>query len=91
MHVPEDAGMCSSFPPSSSLILPATASSTFLELIKYLYMYYTQCVLFLGPVNKPGYVILMGTPMQYSTLNYQLPAGSTIGFTTSLTHSNIYL
>ena len=91
MHVPEDAGMCSSFPPSSSLLLTATASSTFLELIKYLYMYYTQCVLFLGPVNKPGYVILMGTPTQYSTLNYQLPAGSTIGFMTSLTHSNIYL
>ena len=91
MHVPEDAGMCSSFPPSSSLIHPATASSTFLELIKYLYMYYTQCVLSLGPVNKPGYVILMGTPTQYSTLNYQLPAGSTIGFMTYLPHSNIHL
>lgn len=87
--VPEGGGMCSSSPPSPSLLLSATASGTFLVLNKYLYMHCTQHITSLSPANKPGCVILMGTPTQYLTLDYQLPTISTRDFMTSLAYVSI--
>ena len=81
----------SSSHPCTGLTIPIIAYTTTLGQNKYLFMYNTSHITASRLSNKSGYMILIGTPTQHYTPDYQPLEEQTTAIFTSLTYWSIYI